>query len=411
MAIKALRSIAAMGWVSLAAAAARDCSIVDGKAEEKQEAIRQSASSTSCAGHDSILSIMAKHSFHWDRGSPTSTTALLVQEALTAPPSTRALPSGTDATALCPTAPDGVLLDAHASPSRSAVTSLILEDVQRLCSSSPHLPAGGGCCDPNQVDPDFGTTPLHLAVLWGSAELEDYLISVGANLTASDTSGRQPHDMTFEGVRVDNNDPTYAMDEEDRSHIQSRPETCELSEVIIPLFPQMAVDRRAAPDGMLTAATEWRNSARAALSEAQRRVIEGKPVVIRNVVAWLEALSLQTLEYRNATSFVNAWGERPVDVGGMPEAKTLGNYFAITSGGSGYSSSKQAAGSVGTTAAHPAAAAAGGLPPNQAFEVDVVACVEGRRLFKQIVDELMPSSGNKPIVCPLGDCALFLPFP
>ncbi|CAM9768916.1 unnamed protein product, partial [Laminaria digitata] len=49
--------------------------------------------------------------------------------------------------------------------------------------------------DPNETDPAFGTTPLHLAELWGSLDLVDYLLSIEANPELYDSAGRQPRDM------------------------------------------------------------------------------------------------------------------------------------------------------------------------------------------------------------------------
>ncbi|CAN0459330.1 unnamed protein product, partial [Laminaria digitata] len=76
------------------------------------------------------------------------------------------------------------------------VSCRILEEVKQLCSPSPSSP-NGVSCDPNETDPAFGTTPLHLAELWGSRDLVDYLLSIGANPELYDSAGRRPRDMAY----------------------------------------------------------------------------------------------------------------------------------------------------------------------------------------------------------------------
>ncbi|CAN0453273.1 unnamed protein product, partial [Scytosiphon promiscuus] len=88
------------------------------------------------------------------------------------------------------------VLEVEVAPVIDFVSSGILEKVKQLCSSSSSSPDGVSC-DPNETDPAFGTTPLHLAELWGSRDLVEYLLSIGANPELYDSAGRQPRDMAY----------------------------------------------------------------------------------------------------------------------------------------------------------------------------------------------------------------------
>ena len=77
------------------------------------------------------------------------------------------------------------------------VSSRLLQEVRKLCCPSSSSP-GEVTCDPNVTDPVFGTTPLHLAELWGSCDLVDYLLLIGANPELYDSAGRQPPDMAYD---------------------------------------------------------------------------------------------------------------------------------------------------------------------------------------------------------------------
>ena len=87
------------------------------------------------------------------------------------------------------------VLEVDVAPVTDFVSSRILEQVRKLCSSSSSPEPVS--CDPNETDPAFGTTPLHLAELWGSRDLVDYLLSIGANPELYDSAGRQPRDMAY----------------------------------------------------------------------------------------------------------------------------------------------------------------------------------------------------------------------
>ena len=371
-----------------------------------------STSSGSSNSKNSILSIFAREAFDWSTSTtpaPLSATAVLVK-AILADKGT--LPAGLAGAVLTAaavlgdddTAAEQAVLDVRVGPVRDYVSSRVLEKVRELCASSSTSP-GGGDCNPNEIDPDFGTTPLHLAELWGSRELSEYLLSIGADPEIYDTVGRQPRNMTFKAFSANSKRAAGARlpsgdDPEER---------CEIPEVTIPLFPGVATatggGKALSTSEEIAVAKEWRDSATAALSEVRRLVSEGEPVMVRNMIQWLLADSpigklednsnnSSTLQYQGAAQFVEAWGHRPVDVGSVPYAKnfdlanertTLRDYMtraAVTAGG----------GPLGDKAQAPA--------PNYVFQVDVEACAEGRELLGRVVKAALPSSGESPIVCP-----------
>lgn len=372
-----------------------------------------SGSSSSGSSSDTILSIFARESYDWVSSTtpvPVSTSAVLAKLVL-ADKST--LPAGLEAFLTAAPAVSGddgtaagqAVLDVPLRPLQDFLSSRVLEEVRQLCASSSNSPGGGGGCDPNEADPDFGITPLHLAELWGSRELSEYLLSIGADPEIYDIVGRQPRNMTFNAFSANSKKAADARlppgaDPEER---------CEMPEVVIPLFPGVATatggGKALSESEQIAAAKEWRDSATAALSEVRRLVSEGEPVVVRNVVPWLVADSsfeniednnsnyTSTVQYRSAAQFVEAFGHRPVDVGKVPYAKlfdlavertTLKDYV--------------------TRAAATVAGAPTGdkelATPNYVFQVDTEACVEARQLLGRIVEAALPSSGENPIVCP-----------
>ena len=88
------------------------------------------------------------------------------------------------------------VLEVQVAPVIDFVSSRLFEEVRGLCSSSPS--PSEVTCDPNVTDPVFGTTPLHLAELWGSRDLVDLLLSIGANSDLYDSAGRRPWDMAYD---------------------------------------------------------------------------------------------------------------------------------------------------------------------------------------------------------------------
>lgn len=388
-----------------------------------------SVASTSVASK-SILEIFARNAFDWSSSTtpaPLSTTAVLVKAILADP---RAIPTGLDQASVAalhssgfndkndgsPSEENVNILDVRVAAVRAWVSSGILTEVKRLCHS-----ARG--CDPNEKDPEFGMTPMHFAEFWGSNELAEYLRSLGANSEIFDTVGRQPRNMTFSGFSKYSRLAGRARlpagaDFEDR---------CEIPEVVIPMRP----GQEKSSDSYAVAAaseeqaesqqteSEWQSSVNVALAEVRRLVSEGEPVVVRNILAWLldtqqhigtaaaasttggleqQAKQPSMLKYSDAASFVQAWSERPVDVGGVPYAKmfdlanertTLGEFVAAAN-----NAAKPAADDDGATTGAPA------RRPNYVFQLDTKACAEGRELLGRIVEAAMPSEGDQPLVCP-----------
>ena len=244
--------------------------------------------------------------------------------------------------------------------------------------------------------------PLHLAELWGSRDLSDYLLSIGADPEIYDTVGRQPRNMTFKAFSANSKRAADA-----RLPSGAGPEErCEIPEVTIPLFPSVTTatgdDKTLSASEEIAAAKEWRDATTVALSEVRRLVSEGEPVMVRNVIPWLLADSpleklednnynnTSTLQYQDAAQFVEAWGHRPVDVGSVPYAKN----FDLTNERTTLKDYVTRA--AATAGEHKARAPA----PNYVFQVDVEACAEGRELLGRVVEAALPSSGESPIVCP-----------
>lgn len=368
----------------------------------------------------SILEIFARRAFDWSNSTtpaPLSATAVLVKSIL-ADPTT--LPPGLDDAVVSILDHDSVesgqrVLDVSVSKVRDFLSSGILHEVQELCSS-----ASG--CDPNEVDPEFGITPLHMAQFWGSSELVEYLTYLGANHNAYDTVGRQPRNLSF---------PTFSkyskmvgkgrLDE--GAHPQDR---CEIPEVVIPLPPGPASTIWVGETAAAGSSKEWQKSVQAALSEVRRLVSEGEPVMVRNVLPWLltvdtvegqthhDVAPVKFLKYPDATSFVKTWAHRPVDVGSVPyakkfnlanERKTLQDYYVAPEGAAANPATLLLSAVSGANTINNGGASADKLRhhaprPNYVFQVDTEACVEGRELLGRIVDAALPSSGKRPLVCP-----------
>lgn len=369
--------------------------------------------------HNSILRIFARNAFDWGSSTtpaPLSATAVLVKKILA---DKRQLPPGLESAILTVTEAPGFpengsgspmqerVVDVQVAAVRNFVSHKILHEVKQLCGASGDAATG---CDANEVDPEFGTTPLHLAELWGNSELAEYLVSIGADPGIYDGVGRQPRNMTFKAFNSNSKKAGEARllaaggaaKPEDR---------CEIPEVVIPLepiFPDITASNKNSDNA--AAVLEWQRAAHAALSEVRRLVSEGEPVMVRNAVPWLLAESSSRsaaaadlsahdnkqssdsspLQYPNAAAFAEAWGHRPVDVGGVPYAKNFDLWNKRTT----------LQEYITATAATTAATETHATPPNYVFQVDTEACVEGRELLGRIVDAALPSSGDRPMVCP-----------
>lgn len=359
-----------------------------------------SAAVAASASPRSILEIFASNAFDWTSSTtpaPLSTTAVLVKAILADP---RAIPAGLDRASVAAFVGGSdvkageeqtqKILDVRIAAVREWVSSGILTEVQRLCGS-----AHG--CDPNETDPEFGMTPLHLAEFWGSAELAEYLTSLGATRETFDSVGRQARNMTFGGFSKYSRMAGRARLPEGAA----LEEKCEIPEVVIPLLPGSG---RGAGDVEAAAAAEreWRSSVEIALAEVQRLVSEGEPVMVRNALPWLlatqqqegeaEAAERPVLKYSDATGFVQAWGHRPVDVGGVPYAKNFDLANQRTTLRQYVEAAAAATSDEKTGGQAP--------PPNYVFQVDTEACVEGRELLGRIMDAALPTTGDRPLICP-----------
>ena len=180
---------------------------------------------------------------------------------------------------------------------------------------------------------------------------------------------------------------------------------CEIPEVVIPLFPNVAVDKTLRTAEQTAEVEKWRISSNAALSDVRRLVGEGVPVMTRNVVPYLLADSSelegahnisQQLRYHDAAAFTKAWGHRTVDVGSVSYAKS-------------FKASKQRmllkdyVTSSDEATAVPAETPSGKYytrAPHYVSQMDPEACVEGREVLGRFVEAALPSSGHNPIVCP-----------
>ena len=150
---------------------------------------------------ETVLSIFAREAF--DRSNrvavgPTRVTEILAGEILAGKV---AVPAGLEHAVITALDDDRTeqVLEVQVAPVIDYVSSRVLKEVRQLCSSSSSTSPSEVTCDPNVTDPVFGTTPLHLAEVWGSRDLVDYLLSIGANPELYDSAGRQPRDMAYSG--------------------------------------------------------------------------------------------------------------------------------------------------------------------------------------------------------------------
>lgn len=347
-----------------------------------------------------ILEIFARRAFDWQNSTtpaPLSLTASLTKVVLAG--RANETPGLADtAVSRCDRA--GEILDVRVASVRDFVSRRILEDVKNLCDS-----ARG--CDPNEVDPEFGITPLHVAQFWGASDLVDYLTSLGASHDILDNVGRQPRNMTF---------PTFSKFSKMVGRRKLQPDAdahdrCEIPEVVIPLRPSHALHASSTREDDVQI-EEWRQATEKALSEVRRLTSEGEPVMVRNVLPWLLSTMNQgqddrpaSLKYTNASSFVQAWAHRHVDVGHLPYARnfnlvsehmTLGDFFAETK----WAQPTAPQGECILEGRVPVPEETYRQPPRYVFQVDPEACVEGKELFEEVISAALPSSGDKPLICP-----------
>ncbi|CAM9337178.1 unnamed protein product [Choristocarpus tenellus] len=327
----------------------------------------------------SILKVIASQAFDWSKSTtpaPISTTAVLAKRLLT------------DRFALSDSfvMEDGVkgrndgFEDIPIAPVRLSLTSEMLSTVQELCETRG--------CDPNEIDPEFGTTPLHLAELWGDTNLTEYLLSIGADPDAYDSVGRQPSNMSFLNFSI--NSKVAAV---------KKGGSCEIPEVVIPIGSEVGQDE------------EDSSGVERALAEVRRLVSEGEPVMVRNAGAWLDRTPEGGAKHRDSTSFIESWGHRMVDVGSVPYARvfnlgasemTLKGFADVVLGVDDGAPSVQE-GEVERADESPNGATNSrghSALPKYVFQLDSEACKEGYDLMDRFVRAALPTAGPQPLVCP-----------
>ena len=179
---------------------------------------------------------------------------------------------------------------------------------------------------------------------------------------------------------------------------------CEIPEVVIPLFPEVAEDKTLRTAEETAAVEEWRTASNAALSEVRRLFSDGVPIMTRNVVPWLLADSrgsesgdgISALNYPDGTAFSETWGDITVDVGSVSYEK---NFEASKK----QMTLKEYDVTATAAAAAPAETTSGkrySPAPDFVFQRDPEVVGEGRELLGKFVEAALPSSGHNPIVCP-----------
>lgn len=353
-------------------------------------------------GASTILEIFAREAFDWTNSTtpaPLSLTATMVKMVLA--DQTDDIPGLGEAGETLRDE-DNRVLDVKIAGVRDFLSSRILKDVQRLCNSRRG-------CNPNEVDPEFGITPLHVAKFWGSADLLDYLISIGSRHDVYDKVGRQPRNMSF---------PTFSKYSKmvGRSKLPPGADAehrCEIPEVVLPLPPQKGNEFETSE--YAAQLEDWISAADVGLSEVRRLASEGEPVVVRNMLPWLvtniekEHINERaSLQYGDPSSFVQAWGHRPVSVGSVPYARVFNLTDSVITlqdySGAAKFDDEQMGSSDGENVREDTTftknAEAGAMRPDYVFQVDSEACVEGRDLLGRVVSAALPSQGDRPLICP-----------
>ncbi|CAM9332137.1 unnamed protein product [Choristocarpus tenellus] len=311
-----------------------------------------------------ILEVFASQTFDWSKSStpaPISTAAVLAKRVLNNEDGLRDRFVMEDKVKRR----NGEILDIPIAPVRLSLTSELLSTVQELCQTRG--------CDPNEIEPEFGTTPLHLAELWGDTHLTEYLLSLGANPDTYDSVGRQPRNMSFLNFSFNS-----------KLNAAKKGGSCEIPEVVIPIRSEVRQGEEDSSD------------VERALAEVRRLVSEGEPVMVRNAGAWLDRTREGGAKYRDSTSFIESWGSRTVDVGGVPYARafnldvsqmTLKSFADLVLG-------------IGARSVQEGEVLTLDESPKYVFQLDSEACKEGYDLMNHFVRASLPTGGPHPLVCP-----------
>ena len=169
-------------------------------------------------------------------------------------------------------------------------------------------------CDVNEREECFGMTALHWAKLYGAHGLEALLRSHGA-VDVEDNAGRMPANMSYSAFIANSKKWAAAAGRHD----------CEIPEIKMPIGPA-AFDKDAVHH---------------ALSEVSRLMHEGEPVMVRNVIPWLEAVESEEVQmlgggptaarrFRTASDFVQHHGDLAVRVATVPYAEKFNVDYADT---------------------------------------------------------------------------------
>jgi Cupin-like domain/Ankyrin repeat len=140
-------------------------------------------------------------------------------------------------------------------------------------------------CDPNEKDPTYGLTPLHLAAASGDSLLFDWLIENGADASVEDSVGRKPQNLTY--ANFVSNSKKWAR-AAGRNH-------CDLPQVFF----------------------EEGGNAEHSKRETRRLISEGEPVLLRGALRYFAP---QLIDDWSAERFVDEYADVQVQVGSVPYA-------------------------------------------------------------------------------------------
>eukprot|EP00729_Bicosta_minor_P004551 gene4548-9401_t len=194
------------------------------------------------------------------------------------------------------------------------ITSSLLSMCKNFNRNGDTSSGGGGSaaetvveeeCDVNEREQCFGMTALHWAKLYDAVELESLLRAHGA-VDVEDNAGRKPANMSYSAFIANSKKWAAAAGRHD----------CEIPEIQMPVGPA-AFDKAAVNH---------------ALSEVSRLMHEGEPIMVRNVIPWLEAVESEEAQvlgggptasrrYNSASDFVQDHGSLNVRVATVPYAE------------------------------------------------------------------------------------------
>lgn len=276
--------------------------------------------------------MLAENQFAWGSSTtevPISTVSVYAKSLLSG--DVNALPPK-----LQPLIPkDGHTL--HLQPVRDVLNEERLVVIRTFCENGNGRVAKG--CNVDEIGPEFGLTPLHLAAYSRDTALTEWLVSHGAK-SVEDSVERLPNNLTF------NNFIANAK--------RAKPEgsDCDLPTVDLSDNPELA------------------------LKEVARLVGEGEPLLIRNAYSfYAQKVGAATEKEWNVADWVDKFGDESVTFGSVPYAKAfnlttnempLRDYFAEF-------------------------VARGETDNMYVFNKNSKICDDGYRVLKTMVEEVLPS--------------------